>query len=113
MKVPMLGKGQELNSLDPGGRTEIKQDPVNNNCPHYSPSSPEQVSLLHQGESWFSCSYPIASLKVSCLLCFTAFLLLSWRPSLLLQLGSCFPPSLGSLLLTGLMGLLPHWGVLA
>lgn len=56
MKVPMLGKAWELNGLDPGRRTEIKQDPVNNNCPQYSPSSPEQVSPLHQGESWFSCS---------------------------------------------------------
>lgn len=27
MKVPMLGKGWELNDLDPGRRTEIKQLP--------------------------------------------------------------------------------------
>lgn len=47
MKVPTLGKGWELNGLDPGGRTDVKQDPVNNKCPHYSPSSPEQVSPLH------------------------------------------------------------------
>lgn len=34
----MLGKACELNGLDPGRRTEIKQDPVNNNGPQYSPS---------------------------------------------------------------------------
>lgn len=107
VKVPTPGKGWKLSGLCPGWRTEMKQDPVNNNFPYYSSSSPGQVTPLHQSKSWFSCSSPTAFLKFPA--CFASLLLLlSWMLVSSVAAWSCFPPSLGSLLLTGLMGLLPH-----
>lgn len=110
-KSGTLGKGWKLAGLESGWRTEIKQDPITNNFPHYSLSSPNQAGALHQGESWFSCSSPAASLKFLCLLCFTAFLPLSMTLASPGAAWSSFPPSLGFLLFRGVMG--PTLGVQA
>jgi len=119
-KSGALGKGWKLAGQESGTdelrthwRTEINQDPMNNDFPHYSLSSPKQVSPLHRGESWFSFSSPAASLKFLSFLCFTAFLLLSLMLVSSDATWSCFPPSLGLLVFTEVTSLLPHLGVWA